>query len=126
MEYQKGGMPASTSVWNIISVGGVTMREAVDAWWLDTAVDVETLSPRSQKESLPKRSPGTHAERLTELSPIGDQDNDDEATAVGDAMGHSHNGSSFNAGSHFITDCVWHASGKAVFCNPVCEGFPYY
>ena len=26
----------------------------------------------------------------------------------------------------FTTDCVWHLHGKGVFCNPVCDGFPYY
>ena len=102
------------------------MREAVDAWWMDTAANVVTLSPRSHEEPLLGKSPGTHPEGITEAL-VSNEDKDDEATAVvGNAMGHSNNGSNATVGSHFITDCVWHASGKSVFCNPVCEGFPYY
>jgi hypothetical protein len=83
MEYQKAGMPASTSVWNIISVGGVTMREAVDAWWgQSSASGVDPTEPAA-----------------------------------------THSGANPQP---FITDCLWHSHGKGVFCNPVCDGFPYY
>ena len=75
-------MPSSTSVWNIISIGGKTMRQAVDEWWAGSS------------------SSGGGSMRSGRGSDVAD--------------------------GAFTTDCIWNSTGKDVFCNPVCQGFPYY
>jgi hypothetical protein len=78
-EFQKKTMKASTSIWNIISINGETMREAVTRWWNSSdstsTSDIIMIRRRQRAKSL------------------------------------------------FITDCVWTKPG---FCNPVCDGFPFY
>ena len=91
-------MPSSTSVWNIISIGGKTMRQAVDEWWAGNSSSGSSGGGGGGGGSSSNNSSGSMR---------------------------SGRGSGAVAGA-FTTDCVWHGTGKEVFCNPVCQGFPYY
>eukprot|EP01043_Picozoa_sp_COSAG02_P083724 COSAG02_NODE_21690_length_778_cov_1.238586_2_plen_130_part_01 len=130
MEYKKASMVASTSVWNIISVGGVTMREAVDTWWGQSTTAFNTPSgSASDPYSCGDLQPVRHHNQMDDdatptavkgrsLESIPPQCSKGERCPTGvqcpacdaetcycptpaDAVANN---------TQFITDCVWHSS----------------
>ena len=107
----------NTSVWNIISVGGVTMREAVSTWW---ASGGNNSAPMLYHDSLWNASGVPPAAAGTELLPEG----------VGEYHHHGGGGGSGESGAPRPGDGLgapivppW---TSRYFTNPTCRGFPWY
>ena len=98
----------NTSVWNIISVGGVTLREAVSAWW----------------SSVNAAVPMVHHDCLWNASGVPPAD---AATADAVSPYHSYGGGGApGAGADDLGAPIVPPWTSRFFCNPTCRGFPWY
>ena len=94
----------NTSVWNIISVGGVTLREAISAWWASDG----------------SAAPMLHHDCFWNASGVPPAA---EAGLDAPAKYHAYGGADVDAGLGAPIVPPW---TSRFFCNQTCRGFPWY
>ena len=97
----------NTSVWNIISVGGVTLREAVSAWWATSSV----------------ASPMLHHDCFWDPSGVPPSVADADEAVAPQPYHSSYRG---GGGGGPLDAPIVPPWTSRYFCNPTCRGFPWY
>ena len=99
----------NTSVWNIISIGGVTLREAVSAWWASGNAS----------------APALHHDCYWNASGVPPAEDVEEGRSAAPAPYHSYGGGRSGASDDLGAPIVPPWTSR-YFCNPTCRGFPWY
>lgn len=96
----------NTSVWNIIAVGNVSMREAVGSWWSSNGT----------------AAPMLHHDCYWNASGVPPLDTDID---VRDTY-HTYGGAVDDGGGNNLDAPIVPPWTSRYFCNPTCRGFPWY
>ena len=141
-------MTYSTSIWNIIAIRGETMQQAITRWWAHGQPPQQALLQQPTHNQQNQQPPGglagsaasgeveSKAQRLRQPNgsppplPCNPKTTPSEICGGGAECPQCGKATCFcpapvsptNA-SFFTTDCIW---TKPQFCNPVCNGFPFY
>jgi hypothetical protein len=97
----------NTSVWNIITVGGFTLREAISAWWNNSTSIATNPSSSSSSSSLVEGAPMLYHDCYWNPSGVPPEDS---YVATNDTLG-----------APIVPPWT-----SRFFCNPTCKGFPWY
>lgn len=108
----------NTSVWNIITVGGVTLQQAISLWW--------TNSTRNNKELSSSSSPMLYHDCYWNASGV--PPSSSLTSAVDDDQYHSYSygGRDIDGWQDKVGAPIVPPWTSRYFCNPTCRGFPWY
>ena len=110
----------NTSVWNIITINGITMREAISAWWTGTNITLNKMDTTETTNSMLHHDCYWNASGIPPLLDI-----DKDTTTMKDTY-QTYTSSNFQKSSEGLDAPIVPPWTSRYFCNPTCRGFPWY